>query len=314
VADLAQDAHWIEVKFVCNGELAEALAEVLGRFVSNGVVIENVTRFNPDTQENESTGLLQVFGYLALDEDLQQKQTDLEKALWHLSQIMTIPQPEYRPIVDQDWMTAWKQHYHPIPIGENLLIMPVWKKEPILQGRTIIRIDPAMAFGTGTHPTTQLCLQLLERYLNHGDDVIDVGCGSGILSIAALKLGAQHALAVDIDSQAVTATLENAQINELQSECLETGKGSIEEILAGCFSIQRAPLVLVNILAPVITHLFDQGLAGLVTQGGILLLSGILIDQTEDVLKKAQSKGFTLREKLTQDDWISLAVEKPFKN
>ena len=310
MVDRAPGVHWIEVAFVCNGELAEALAEVLGRFVSNGVVIENITRFNTHTQENEPTGMLRVSGYLGVDENISNNQQKLEEALWHLGQIMPIPQPEYRQIKDQDWMAAWKQHYHPIPVGENLLIMPAWQNEEAHASRTIIRIDPAMAFGTGTHPTTQLCLQLVEKYLIAGAEVIDVGCGSGILSIAALKLGASRVLAVDIDSLAVTATLENAHINALQPEHLEVGKGSVDEILSGQFALSKAPLVLVNILAPIISRLFDRGLGNLVDDGGILLLSGILNHQVDEVLEKAAHKDFILQEQLTHDDWVSLALEK----
>jgi ribosomal protein L11 methyltransferase len=310
VVDPIQDARWIEVSFVCNGELAEALAEVLGRFVSNGVVIENITRFNPHTQENEPTGMLKVSGYLGVDGNLSSLQKRLAEALWHLGQIMPIPQPQYRPILDQDWMAAWKEHYHPIPIGESLLIMPAWKKEGGQETRTIIRIDPAMAFGTGTHPTTQLCLQLMEKYLVAGENVMDIGCGSGILSIAAIKLGASHVLAVDVDSQAITATLENAQINAIQPEQLETGKGSVEDILKGRFSINRAPLVLVNILAPIITRLFDQGLGAVVEDDGIILLSGILDYQAEQVLEKASSNNFISIEQMIHEDWVSLALQK----
>jgi len=309
VADQIHGVYWIEVAFVCNGELAEALADVLGRFVSNGVVTENITHFNPHTQENEPTGMLRVIGYLGVDENQPQNQQKLEEALWHLGQIMPVPQPEYRQIKDQDWMAAWKEHYQPIPVGENLLIMPSWKEEGAQHIRTIIHIDPAMAFGTGTHPSTQLCLQLLEKYLVTGTDVIDIGCGSGILSIAALKLGAKHALAVDVDGQAVTTTLENAQINAVQLD-LETGKGSVVEILAGRFSISRAALVLVNILAPIITRLFDQGLGALVDDSGMLLLSGILHYQVEEVLEKARSNNFFLFEQVTHEDWVSLALQK----
>jgi ribosomal protein L11 methyltransferase len=167
-----------------------------------------------------------------------------------------------------------------------------------------------MAFGTGTHPTTQLCLQLMEKYLVAGENVMDIGCGSGILSIAAIKLGASHVLAVDVDSQAIAATLENAQINAIQPEQLETGKGSVEDILKGRFSINRAPLVLVNILAPIITRLFDQGLGAVVEDDGIILLSGILDYQAEQVLEKASSNNFISIEQMIHEDWVSLALQK----
>lgn len=310
MAELDQEIRWIEVKINCGGELAEALAEVLGRFVSNGVVVESLARFNPHTQEHEPTGDLAVSGYLAVDEQLEEKQHKLEKALWHLGQIIPIPDPQFKPIRNQDWMAAWKKHYTPIPIGENLLIMPAWNEPDAGEKRLIVWINPAMAFGTGTHPTTQLCLQLMARHLEPGSPVIDVGCGSGILSITALKMGAIHALAVDIDSQAIASTLENAGLNAIAPEILETGKGSVEEILTGRFTIQSAPLVLVNILAPIIIRLFGQGLGDLVSEGGTILLSGLLDYQEEDVLLAAEEAGFAPIERLTEVDWVSLALVK----
>jgi ribosomal protein L11 methyltransferase len=308
VADLEGEIRWIEVKFACNGELAEALAEVLGRFVSNGVVIEAVTRFNPQSQENEPTGQMTVSGYLGADDELEEKRHKLEIALWHLGQILPLPKPQYRTVKDEDWMAAWKKHYTPIAIGERLLIMPAWNDPEQDQTRIVVRINPAMAFGTGTHPTTQLCLRLLERHISPGKALIDVGCGSGILSIVALKMGAAHALAVDIDAQAVASTLENAGLNAISSKILETGKGSVEDILTGRFTIQEAPLVLVNILAPIIIRLFDQGLANLVGEGGTLLLSGILLDQEPEVIQAAQAAGFSQVDRLSDGDWVGLAL------
>jgi ribosomal protein L11 methyltransferase len=302
--------HWLEVRITCNGEIAEALADVLGRFVSNGVVVESVTRFNPTTHENEPTGDVDVFGYLPVDQDLENKKQKLQEGLWHLSQIMPIPSPVFTLIQDQNWMAAWKQHYHPIPVGDRILILPAWQQGDVVEDRVTVRINPAMAFGTGTHPTTQLCLRLLEKHIQSGIPVIDVGCGSGILSIAALKFGASHVLAVDVDGQAVLSTIENAGLNDISPLELESGKGSVEQILAGQFSIQQAPLVMVNILATIITRLFSQGLAQLVSPGGTLLLSGILDHQEKDLTWVAQNEGFTTLETLKQDDWISLALKK----
>jgi len=302
--------HWLKVRITCNGEIAEALADVLGRFVSNGVVVESVTRFNPTTHENEPTGDMDVFGYLSVDQDLENKKQKLQEGLWHLNQIMPIPLPVFTLIQDQNWMAAWKQHYHPIPVGDRILILPAWQQGDVVEDRVTVRINPAMAFGTGTHPTTQLCLRLLEKHIRSGIPVIDVGCGSGILSIAALKFGASHVLAVDVDGQAVLSTIENSGLNDISPLELEAGKGSVEQILAGQFSIQKAPLVMVNILATIITRLFSQGLAQLVSPGGTLLLSGILDHQEKDLTWAAQNEGFTTLETLKQDDWISLALKK----
>ncbi len=310
MAEIDQDVRWIEVKITSDGELAEALAEVLGRFVSNGVVVETVTHFNPVSQENEPTGDITVAGYLAVDEHLEAKRRKLEEAFWHLGQISPLPPAQFTPIKDKDWMAAWKVHYQPIKIGETLLILPAWKELEADENRLVVRINPAMAFGTGTHPTTQLCLRLMEHHLTPGESVIDVGCGSGILSIAAWRMGAAHVLAVDIDSQAVASTHENAALNNLPQGVLETGKGSVEEILTWRFTIQQAPLVLVNILAPVIIRLLNNDLGDLVSQEGSLLLSGILIEQETEVLQAAEKAGFYLVERLADKDWVSMAMKK----
>ena len=303
--------RWIKVQFtVSDGELAEALSDLLGRFVSNGVAVEAVTEFDAHTQENIPTGDLSVSGYLPVDAQIEETRQKLEEALWHMGQIAKLPEPTYTDIRDQDWMAAWKKHYTPIPVGKKILILPAWQDPKPDEPRAIVRINPAMAFGTGTHPTTQLILTLLEKHVRPGEPLLDIGCGSGILSIAALKLGATHAVAVDVDGASVVSTQENAGLNAIPAEQLEIGKGSVTEVLAGGYSYKEAPLVLVNILAKIILRLFDDGLADLVSPGGTLLLSGILEHQEAEMRQKAEQHGFTYIERDSQGDWISLAFKK----
>jgi ribosomal protein L11 methyltransferase len=201
--------------------------------------------------------------------------------------------------------------------------------------RIPIKIDPGMAFGTGTHPTTQLCLELMERYFDecHPErsegslqsgrvsslasgwlaqndiKVIDVGCGSGILSIASIKLGARSALGVDIDAESIVNSRENADVNGVGKELI-LGVGSVQEILKGKFLFKQAPLVVANILAPVIIRLFDAGLADLVEAGGMIILSGILQEQGENVIEAAQAKGLRLTENRQMGDWVAMSLKK----
>ncbi len=303
-ANPAGDPRWLEVSLVVDGEMAEAVSEVLGRFVSNGVVVESDVKYNDAEDEGTPVGPLRIYGYLAVDEKIEERRQGLEEALWHLGQISPLPAPDYKTVIDEDWMAAWKKHYHPISIGERLIVLPAWI-EMDTGARIPVRIDPSMAFGTGTHPTTQLCMELEETLVTPGQPVIDVGCGSGILSIAALKLGASHALAVDIDSQAVRSTLENAAGNAI-IQGLETGVGSVAEIKAGQFSLTQAPLVIANILAPVIIRLFAAGLADLVAPGGALILSGILATQADDVEAAAKAHGLTPVGRRQQLDWVAI--------
>ena len=307
-----EKASWLEVSLTVDGELAEAVAEVLARFAPEGVVIES-TRVIIDGSESEGqvVGPLRVSAYLPMDDQVEATRHKIDEALWYLGRIRPLPPTQFTPVVEKDWSETWKQHYQPIAIGKRLMIVPAWM-EVDTQGRQAIRIDPGMAFGTGTHPTTQLCLEAIETcYENFPGplSVIDLGCGSGILAVAALKLGAQHALGVDIDADAIRAGVKNADTNNVHDK-MEVGLGSLDEIKAGVFSIQSAPLVLANILAPVLVRLFDQGLSDLVSPSGKLILSGILAEQADEVAEAARRHGFGHIELLQSGDWVALTVQR----
>jgi len=304
------DPSWLEVSLTVNGELAEAVADVLARFAPNGVVTESEVKFLNDEDEGTPTGDVTVRAYLPVDETLEVKRSRLEESLHFLGMIQPLPAAAFRPIADQNWMEAWKVRYQPIPIGKKLIVVPAWLASPDAS-RIPIKIDPGMAFGTGTHPTTQLCLELLERYTPAGATLIDVGCGSGILSIAALKLGAGSALGVDIDEAAVRASRENADANGVRAESFPLGAGSVTEVRDGRFGPRQAPLVLANILAPIIIRLFDAGLAQLVVAGGTLILSGILQEQGAGVRASAEAHGLEFVEQVQMGDWVALVFHQP---
>jgi ribosomal protein L11 methyltransferase len=309
-------SNWLEVSLTVDGELAEAVADVLARFAPNGVVVESSgIKFEGDEDEGSAAGPIIVRAYLPVDESLEEKRRKLEESLYFLGMIQPIPAPVFRQIADQNWMEAWKVHYKPIPIGRRLMIVPAWMDSP-QPDRIPIRINPGMAFGTGTHPTTQLCLELLEGCIpdqsktNPTFEIIDVGSGSGILSIAALKLGASRALAVDIDPESIANARENARLNGIGDELL-IGRGSVAEILHGDFALRHAQLVLANILAPVIIRLLEAGLATLAEPGGVLLLSGILAEQEAAVLQAAQRAGLILADRRLSGDWVAMRLHKP---
>lgn len=310
-----EDVQWLEVSVVVDGEMAEAIADVMARFAPGGVVIESTAvRLDDDREGGEPVGPLRVSAYLPMDEQVEETRQRLVESLWYLGRIRTMPTPQFRLVQQTDWAEAWKEHYHPIAIGERLMIVPAWLEPPAGE-RLPIRIDPGMAFGTGTHPTTQLCLELVEALIpefhaktpNQPLDVIDVGCGSAILSIAALKLGADRALGVDVDVEALDSARENAQINGVGPE-LQLGTGSVTEICEGRFALRRAPLVLANILSKILIRLFDDGMGKLVAPGGALVLSGILDEQVDEVLEAAREHGFELGERRQQGDWVALVV------
>ncbi len=302
------DARWLEVSLTGDGEIVEAVSEVMGRFVTGGVVTESGVEYNDAEDEGTPVGPVRIYGFIAVDENLENTRRSLEEALWHLGQIHPLPALNFRYIKDENWMAAWKEHYKPIPIGKKLLVLPAWL-ESEYPDRIAVRIDPSMAFGTGTHPTTRLCMQAIETYLKPGQNVIDVGCGSGILSIAAALLGSGEILAVDIDNASVVSTKENATANGVL-EKIETGLGSVTEVKNGLFSRKHAPLVVANILAPVIIRLFDAGLADLVSPDGTIILSGILAEQAAGIEAAAIAKGLTPIEKLQIDDWVAQIFKK----
>ena len=304
--------NWVEVSLTVNGELAEAVADVLARSAPNGVTTEQAVDFVNDEDEGTPVGPVTVRAYLPADEHLEETRRKLEEGLYFLGMIQPLPAPVFTPIADQNWMEAWKERYHPIPIGKKLIIVPAWLESPDIS-RVSIKIDPGMAFGTGTHPSTQLCLELIEQYCSGlpGDVLstqaaIDVGCGSGILSIGALKLGMGTALGVDIDEASVKASRENADINAIPMERFAIGLGSITEILEGRFPVRQAPLVLANILTPIIIRLFGMGLANLVAPGGARGLAGILAEQAESVRTCAGEHGLKLVEQRQIGDWVAL--------
>jgi ribosomal protein L11 methyltransferase len=291
------------------GELAEAVAEVLGRFAPGGVALE-ATRISPQSLDYtaQPIGTLRVCAYLPVDEELEHSRQRLEEALWYLGCIQPLPKPQYEFVPETNWNAAWKRHYHPIPVGKRLMVVPAWLETPPGE-RILLRIDPGMAFGTGTHPTTQLSLALIERLVPPGGSVMDIGCGTGILAVAALKLGAAHALGVDMDPQAVEAARQNAAANQV-GERLELGVASLAEIRGGQFSIQQAPLVIANIIAPILQRLLEEGLADLVAPGGQLILSGMLEDQEAALLADLETRNLTVTQRLQQADWVALAAQK----
>ncbi|HSO11741.1 MAG TPA: 50S ribosomal protein L11 methyltransferase [Anaerolineales bacterium] len=305
--------NWLEVSLTVDGELAESVADVFARFAPNGVTTEQGVKYNDAEDAGTPTGPITVRAYLEVNEQLEETKQKLEESLFYLGMIRPLPAPVYKEMEDQNWMEAWKQYYKPILIGQRLLILPAWMEssEP---GRIVIKIEPGMAFGTGTHPTTQLCLELMELFFAGADgrsllQTIDVGCGSGILSIAALKLGATKALGVDIDEESIVKSRENANINGVGGELI-LGLGSVQEILDGKFEFKKAPLVVANILASVIVRLFDAGMADLIEENGVIILSGILQEQEQSIIEAAQARGLGMNERRQMGDWVALAMSR----
>lgn len=270
--------YWLEISVTTDGEAAEAVSEMLRPFAyDQGVVFEqlgDVSSPEPDALEPEIT----VKIYVPEGEDAPELRQRIEESIYHMNRLYPIPAPVFRILEDEDWATVWQKNYEPFRIGQNLLIQPSWKKVVEADdGDIVVTLDPGMAFGTGLHPTTQMCLLALEQYVQAEDNVLDVGTGSGILSIVAAKLGARRILAFDKDRQAVLASHENAIINRVIDK-FELYQGTMS-------AIKPTPwdLVLVNILAPVIINLLDEGqLMACLAPRGKVILSGIIEEQADE--------------------------------
>ncbi|PJF30416.1 MAG: 50S ribosomal protein L11 methyltransferase [Candidatus Thermofonsia Clade 1 bacterium] len=303
--------RWIEVTLETDGEAAEAVAEVLRRYGHQGVAIEQVG-FYIETWEDEvpPPDRLAVRAYLPDDEQAEAAKAQLEEALYQLNRLYAaVPTtPSYRVIDEQDWAEAWKANYHPLRIGRRITVRPLWIEVESAPDDVVIALDPGMAFGTGTHPSTQLVLEAAEDLLpeRRGAHVLDLGCGSGILAIGAAKLGAGSIRALDTDPMAVRITLENAAANGVQG-MISAEAGSLEQLRANGESFD---LALVNILAKVIVTMCDQGLGEVIKPNGIGVFGGIIEEQADEVEAALIRTGLTPYKRRTSGDWVVIEARR----
>ena len=204
----------------------------------------------------------------------------------------------------EDWVNNWKQYFHPMPVGEKLLIRPEWEDEYDPQGRKVLNIEPGLAFGTGSHPTTKLCLETLEKYVKSGDSVLDIGCGSGILSIACLLLDAGNAFGVDIDSLAVKTAVQNAEKNGFGSDKFMAVQGNLSDKVKGKYNI-----VVANIVADIIME-FNKTVGDFLEDSGVYITGGIIDTREDEVLCSFAENGFEVIERFEEKGWLVFALKK----
>lgn len=300
-----------EISVETDGEAAEAVAEVLRPFAyQNSVVLEQ--KGDLDSADPMAVDpVITVKIFIPEDEDTPPQRNKIEEILYHLNRLYPVPKPQFCRLQEKDWANAWKENYHPFRVGKRIWIRPSWyEDEPLPSGEEargddiVLVMDPGMAFGTGLHPTTQSCLGALESIVRTGDIVLDVGTGTGILAIAAAKLGASSIAAVDTDDQAVRAATENARLNSVSH------KISIRQCDLGSVAKQQWDVVVVNILAPVIINLLESGdLLTYVRPGGRLILSGIIDAQQTDVEDAIDLAGGIVINWLHSRDWVTFIVQ-----
>ena len=204
----------------------------------------------------------------------------------------------------EDWVNNWKQYFHPMPIGEKLLIRPTWEDEYDPQGRKVLHIEPGLAFGTGSHPTTKLCLETLEKYITEDSTVLDIGCGSGILSIACLLLGAQKAVGVDIDSLAVKTAQANAVENGFDEKRFTVFQGNLSDKVTGKYTV-----VVANIVADIIMEL-NKDVGRFLEEDGVYITGGIIESREDEVLYSFSQNNLQVIERFEEKGWLVFVLKK----
>lgn len=329
--------QWYEISIETTEEAAEAISYYLHEIGAGGVAMEESHLVHRHRRAdhggwyevpNNGIGLGDVrilaYFYVAKNSaELNQKiklinQFMTQLAGWGLNKGMATI--DSRTVVEEDWAHAWKKYYKPVEISEKLAIKPSWERYKPQEGQSVIELDPGMAFGTGTHATTVLGLQLLEQYIQPGNRVIDVGTGSGVLAIAAAQFGAEQVLAIDLDPVAVSSAEENIRLNGLETQitvaksdllALITGKSHESESVASKLNVQPpVELVVANILADVLIS-FMADVTQVLVSGGIYIASGITQRKESEVAQALKEHGLIEIARLEQEDWVAIAAKKP---
>ncbi len=319
----------LEIAVQVDPEAAEAVAELFNRYNppvdwdagsragepgGGGAVIE-ATGFDDFGRPIPGEHRVVVKTYVRPGPGGQEILRRIQEGLAHLSAIWPVPEPTVRTIQPEDWATAWKRHFIPMRVGRRVLIVPAWEEVTPGPEDVLVRLEPGMAFGTGLHPSTRLCLAALEDYVCPGRPLLDVGTGSGILAIAGVKLGARPVVATDIDPLAVAAAQENARRNQIPED---PDVLSVQQASVPAGWTARFPLIVANILAEVLVGLLDGAydnvpLAEPLAPGGHLVLAGILDEEEKvaQVLEATARQGLEFVERRQEEDWVALVVRRP---
>lgn len=319
-----QPGEILEISVEVDSEAAEAVSELFNRYNGGGyeeeseageaggggAVIE-ATGFDDFNQPIDGQYKVVVKTYLKPGARGETTRRQIEEGLWYLGRIYPIPEPKFTILREEDWAHAWKKFYKPMRIGKRVVLKPSWEEFAPEPGDLVVELDPGMAFGTGLHPTTRLCVAALEETVRPGDQLLDVGTGSGVLAIVAAKLGASAIVATDIDPIAVDVTRENVEINQLSlapNGLIDVRQESIPAGMAGRFQV-----VVANILAEVIAGLFDSKYENVpllepLARHGTMILSGIIEERAFLVEEAAARHGLTIVKREQEGDWVALFV------
>lgn len=317
--------QWLELSVTASPDTVEAISELMSRYVSGGVAIEEPYYLLDDGQAHAPVpgAPVTVRAYVPADARGEEARAGIVRGLWHLRQLDLggVGELQVRALAEEDWANAWKEHFHVLHLGRRTVIKPSWRSYAPAPDEAVVVLDPGMAFGTGLHPTTRNCLLLLEEALRPGDQVLDVGTGSGILAIAAARLGAASVLALDVSPVAVEATRANVTTNGVDARVttrLATLEGAAGEpylplppgldILGA--EIGTFDLVLANIIARVIAQL-APALLRAVRPGGTLIASGIIEERRAEAEEPLRAAGLRDVRAQVEGDWVTLMGRRP---
>ena len=295
---------WLELSVSAPPEFVEPLSGVFYRYGHGGVATEQAAGYNPD--EGEIPPLpdrVKVITYLPVQPGMKERRSRIDLAVRLIAQMAPITPLRERVIDEADWENIWKQHFHVLHAGRRIVVVPTWRRYEPAPAEAVILLDPGMAFGTGHHPTTRMCLEQLEATMAPSADVLDVGCGSGILCIAAIKLGARSVIGLDSDPLAVRVARANLKENGIRPPSKIT-QGSLPhpDIPAESFDIAVA-----NISSKVISDIADE-LVATVRRGGTLIASGMLDRDREVMTDRLTQAGAQVKSSLVDSDWITLVA------
>ena len=298
---------WLELSVETPQEFVEPLSEIFYRYGHGGVAVENEGGYNPDEGETpRSDARVTVKTYLPLNDSTQERRHRIDLGVRLVAHVSSISALIEREVDEEDWEEAWKEHFHTLRVGKRLVIAPSWRDYTPLEADVVVNLDPGMAFGTGHHPTTRMCLELLESLGKPDMDVLDVGCGSGILSIAAAKMGARSVFGLDVDQTAVKAAKRNAQENGV-GHAVRITEGSLPhvDVRPGGYDVTIA-----NISARVVSEIATELLRA-TRRGGTIVASGILVENSHGVEEALISAGAQVDRRVVDGDWVTLSASVP---
>ena len=313
MTNAVEQDSWTEIAVTVDTKDIDTAGDIANMVVPYGIYIEDYSALEEETmqiahidlieesllEKDRTKGIIHVY--------INPEENPLESTSFIAERLNALGIKHEITISDckvEDWQNNWKQYFHPMPIGKKLLIRPVWEDNYDAGDRKVLDIEPGLAFGSGSHPTTQLCLEILENYITPDSTVLDIGCGSGILSIAALLLGARSAFGVDIDSLAVKTAKANALQNGFGDDKFTVVQGNLSDKVNGKFNV-----VVANIVADIIME-FNKTVGDFLTDDGVYITGGIIESREDEVLFSFAQNGFEVTDRFENNGWLVFVLKK----